>query len=365
MLGFRPISALPIAGQPAAAAGVVTLLPALFTDADTFFAHTLNRGAVTLTASLFTDDDSFFTHTLSQAGGAQTLTASLFTDGDTFYSHTLASPITLTASLYTDADSFFTHTLNRGVVTLLPSLFTDSDSFFTHTLNRGVVTLLPSLFTDGDTFFAHVVVQAGGPVTLLPSLFSDGDTFFPANINAPKIPVFGGFNKRRKDKPKTPPPVAPAQVVVDEAVLRQIEEERLAALVLGQKKAALERVEELRSYAPVEKRPTRTVTIEPRRFDVVETSAEIRSRVISLFRAPEPEVTPPVRGSTSIRLGTRAKPTPAPDIRKTRVVALRRENHRAAEPVVEPRRVAALHALGNPPAPQTRKTNTISLRRAG
>jgi hypothetical protein len=107
-----------------------------------------------------------------------------------------------------------------------------------------------------------------------------------------------------------------------------MEEERLAALARQKKAEALDRVEELRAYAPAEKRPTRSVTIDPRRFDVVEATHEIRTKVVSLFREqPKPALVEPVRGSITLRaLGPRY--LPEPEIRKARTISLRRSPNR-------------------------------------
>lgn len=145
-------------------------------------------------------------------------------------------------------------------------------------------------------------------------------------------PSYGAWvkakNRNKPVAPQLPPPVEAGEIVIDEAVLRQMEEERLAALVLQKKTEALGRVEDLRAYAPAEKRPTRPVTIDPRRFDVVEAAPEIRTRVISLFREqPKPALVEPVRGSITLRaLGPRH--LPEPEIRKARTISLRRSPHR-------------------------------------
>ena len=145
-------------------------------------------------------------------------------------------------------------------------------------------------------------------------------------------PSYGHWVKKQNAKkpkaPQLPPPVQPGEVVIDEAVLRQMEEERLAALVLQKKTEALERVEELRTYAPADRRPTRSITIDPRRFDIVEAAPEIRTRVINLFRPPPPApLKEPVRGSITLRaLGPRH--LPQPEIRKARTISLRRSSDR-------------------------------------
>jgi hypothetical protein len=188
--------------------------------------------------------------------------------------------------------------------------------------------------------------------------FSDFEPFVVA-------PSYGYWlktkNRNKPQAPKLPEPMHAGEVVIDEAVIRQMEEERLAAFVLEQKKAALERIDDLRAYAPAEKKPTRAArlgrktepeetarrfttlkreatepapqvktrsTIDLNRFDVIETTPEVRARVINLFRPPEPEpLTEPVKGSVTVRtLGPRR--APEPEIRKARTISLRRSNGR-------------------------------------
>ena len=146
-------------------------------------------------------------------------------------------------------------------------------------------------------------------------------------------PSYGHWVKT-KNKPKAPtlpPPVEAGEIVIDEAFLRQMEEERLAALVQKAKQDALGRVEDLRAYAPAEKPPSRVVTLDRPRFDVVDTTPAIRTKVITLFRPPQPEpLKEPVRGSITLRaLGPRR--LPEPEIRKARTISLRRAPNRMTQ----------------------------------
>lgn len=186
------------------------------------------------------------------------------------------------------------------------------------------------------------------------------------NVAGPPVENFGYASRRRRRPPQPQKPVQEpiGELVVDEAVLRQIEEERLAALVLQQKRNALRRLEEQRAgffqapstrsvklqpkapeekapkaatvtvnlarevqaiEPPAELRPARVLTLHRERFDVVESSPEIRRRVVNLFRPPEaPVVTAPGRSALTLR--QRPRPVPQPDIRQTRSVSLRRAN---------------------------------------
>lgn len=138
-------------------------------------------------------------------------------------------------------------------------------------------------------------------------------------------------NKKKPQAPQLPPPVQAGEIVIDEAVLRQMEEERLAALVLKKKSEALQTVEELRAAAVPSQRPKRSISLDPKRFDVVETTPETRRQVISLFRPPpKPVPMDTVRGSITLHtLGPRN--LPEPDIRKARYISLRRDHSRTSQ----------------------------------
>lgn len=179
---------------PAAGSATQTLTASLFTNTNTFYAHTLVRGAVTLTPSLFTNSNTFYTHVISQGGATQTLMASLFTNTNSFYAHTInAGAVTLTPSLFSNTNSFYAHTLNRGTVTLSPSLFSNANSFYTHAVTPGAVTLTAALFSNSNAFYTHTIVQAGGPQTLLPNLFLNDNTFYAHEITQIGVGIdFGG-----------------------------------------------------------------------------------------------------------------------------------------------------------------------------
>jgi hypothetical protein len=190
------------------------------------------------------------------------------------------------------------------------------------------VSLAATEATDAAAFALTLIDTAALDATEAPDIAAFSDAV--ATVAAPSYSHWlKTKNKNKPQAPKLPEPMHAGEVVIDEAVIRQMEEERLAALVLEQKKAALERIDDLRAYGPAEKRPTKSVTIDPRRFDVVETTPEIRTRVINLFRPPEPEpLVEPVKGSTTIRaLGPRRMPEP--EIRKAKTISLRRSPSQA------------------------------------
>lgn len=145
MLGFdalnrQSLNALPVDGAQ-------LLLPTPFTDADTFFTATVNRGAVTLTPGLYSDPDTFYSPQINL-----TIYPALFTDGDTFYSPTLN--LTIYPSLYSDTDAFYSATVTRGAVSLFPDLYADPDTFYSPLIGIGIV---PPLYVDPDIFYPPFV----------------------------------------------------------------------------------------------------------------------------------------------------------------------------------------------------------------
>lgn len=217
--------------------------------------------------------------------------------------------------------------LSAGAVRVSSSASNTQDDQTVAATGGSGVYPVADLVQDGQSVLATAISQAKATLEIT-----------QANNTAPPVepfvvaPSYGTWakrqNKSKPQAPQLPPPVEAGEIVIDEAVLRQMEEERLAALALKKKTEALDRVEELRAYAPTEKRPTRSFTIDPRRFDVVEAAPEIRTKVVSLFREqPKPALVEPVRGSITLRaLGPRH--LPEPEIRKARTISLRRSPNR-------------------------------------
>jgi len=157
------------------------LTPALFTNTNTFYTHTVTTGAVDLTPALYTNSATHYTHTVTT--GAVDLTPALFTNSQTFYTHAIAAgTVTLTPDLFADGDTFYTQTVTVGSVGLTPSLFTNSAAFYTHTVTTGAVDLTPSLFTNSNSFYTHSISQTGANLT--PSLFTNSQAFYDPAVTS-------------------------------------------------------------------------------------------------------------------------------------------------------------------------------------
>lgn len=199
--------------------GSQTLTGTLFTNTNTFYGGTVQRGAVTLSGSLFTNSNAFyagtvkasytvagtlFTNTNSFYGGtvvpgAVTLAGSLFTDPDGFYGGTVAqsgAPQTLVGSLFTNSQTFFGGNV-KASITLGGSLYTDGDTFYGGTVATAYV-ITGSLYTDPDTFFGGVVSQPEAPQTLVGELYANDNQFFGGV-------VVGGARNRGDDAPRRRP----------------------------------------------------------------------------------------------------------------------------------------------------------------
>lgn len=153
----------------------------------------------------------------------------------------------------------------------------------------------------------------------------------PEYVAPSGYPAWAKNKKRKWSTPALPEPVQAGEIIVDEAVLRQMEEERLAALVLQNKTEALSRVEDARALAAPVALRTKIVSLEGRRFDVVETSSGVRRRVLTLLREQQP---PPAKETvlnftTLGALGPRN--LPEPEIRKARTISLRRAPSRSTQ----------------------------------
>lgn len=179
--------------------GSQTLTGTLFTNTNTFYGGTVQRGAVTLSGTLFTNTNAFYAGTVEASytvggslfantssfyggavvPGAVTLTGSLFTDPDTFYGGTVSqsgAPQTLVGSLFTNNQTFYAGDI-KASITLSGPLFTDGDTFYGGTVTTAYV-ITGSLYTDPDTFFGGVVSQPDAPQTLVGELYVNDNQFF-------------------------------------------------------------------------------------------------------------------------------------------------------------------------------------------
>lgn len=152
-------------------------------------------------------------------------------------------------------------------------------------------------------------------------IFDTGIFDHSAEVVTARAPSYGHWSRTRdRNKPVAPtlpPPLEAGEVVIDEVVLLQMEEERLARELATKKKEALERVE-----------GTRAIVRD--RFDGVVASAAVRTRVIDLFRPERPApLKEPVRGSITLRaLGPRH--LPKPEIAKSKTIMLRTASSRTS-----------------------------------
>jgi len=88
------------------------LTPALFTNSNTFYAHTVSTGAVALTATLYSNSNAFYAHTVENAAVAQDLTATRYDNTNTFYSAAL--DLNLTATRYDNINTFYSATITSS-----------------------------------------------------------------------------------------------------------------------------------------------------------------------------------------------------------------------------------------------------------
>jgi hypothetical protein len=165
--------------------------PAVYTDADALFAPALAPGTVGLTASLYTDPDAYFSPTLvalqAVVPGAVYFSAQRARQGrrdevlGTPASLLVGTVQALAAGLYTDPDAFLAPTLVPGTVDLAASLYSDPETLFAPAIAAGQVDLTASVYTDADTLFAPTLAAAYG---LVAALYSDTEGYFTHALSA-------------------------------------------------------------------------------------------------------------------------------------------------------------------------------------
>jgi hypothetical protein len=160
------------AGPSIITAGTQTLTPNLVAGDDAVFAPALS---LFLLPALATDADSFFVPVVAATA---TLLPALVTDADTFAAPTVSATATVLPAPVTDADTIQVPALTPGAVTLLPATVSDTDVIFAASFG-GASTLAPALVVDTDTIFAPAAFQAQ---SLLAQLVLDADTVLAPSL---------------------------------------------------------------------------------------------------------------------------------------------------------------------------------------
>jgi hypothetical protein len=84
--------------------GAVTLLPALFTNTNTFYSATVTPGAITLLPALFTNTNTFYSPTVASA---YTIAPALFVNTNTFYTAALSYDQVIEPALFVNTNAFY------------------------------------------------------------------------------------------------------------------------------------------------------------------------------------------------------------------------------------------------------------------
>ena len=183
------------------------LTPALFTNGQTFYDPTVDRGTITLTPALYTNDQTFYSPDVTQSGGVQNLDPALYTNDQTFYAPTVAATYSLTPDLYTNVQTFYgltiaaTYSIEPALYTndqtfysptvsqagqaqdLTPDLYTNTQTFYSATVTT-TYDIAPLLFSNTQTFYSPTVSQAGAPQDIAPDLYTNSQTFFALTLAA-------------------------------------------------------------------------------------------------------------------------------------------------------------------------------------
>lgn len=186
----------------------------------------------------------------------------------------------------------------------------------------------------------------------------------PVQVYAPSFSSWAKAKDKKKPKaPVLPDPVQRGELVVDEAVLQQMELERLAALVLQKKQEALQKVEATREegWQAGIRKETRSLA----RPELEEAQELPTGRVtLPLGERPPPEVTAaPARAV--LQLGERRvtiEPATTGERRKLISLMAEQKDPPAREPITN-RRVQRALGARNLAKPEMRLTKFISLRR--
>jgi hypothetical protein len=186
-----------------AVAGPQTLLPSLFTNAQTFYAPSVSFGTPqTLSPSLLTNAQTFYGGAVALPGvtaayvlantapvdgnvaGAMYEVAGLVSPGDYMTYTTVSGPTPSGGTLVEYIDGSFEYTGGAPATWVIQIKINGVDYPETTTvfLYDQQFTLIPPLLNNGQTFFAPTVSSAAGAQSLQPSLLVNNQTFFAPTV---------------------------------------------------------------------------------------------------------------------------------------------------------------------------------------
>lgn len=137
-----------------------TLAPALFTNAQTFFAPAV-KASYALKPGLLTNAQTFYGPTAVR--GAVTLATDLLANQQTFYAPTASATYTLAPGLLANTQAFYAPSI-RETARLLPSLLTNVQAFFAPAVTT-TSKITPSLLVNAQKFFTLDVTKSLYTVT--------------------------------------------------------------------------------------------------------------------------------------------------------------------------------------------------------
>lgn len=219
----------PFVWVPTSASGDQTITGALFSDGDTFPAHTITPGAVSITGAPFTDSDTFPAGTVTLGSGPQTITGALYSDADTFPAGTVSpGAVSIAGGLFTDADTFPGGTVSLATAqTITGALFTDADTFGEGSLG--------DIIGRSGRFLRGRYRVVGDPEPDGPITHDVRDIPAPTDLAAMQAELASLRREVREAKSKAEAAILREEIKTLRALIRRLEDEEdeIAALVLA------------------------------------------------------------------------------------------------------------------------------------
>jgi hypothetical protein len=168
---------------------IVGVAPTLFSNTNVFYGPTVSPGEVTISPDLFENTSDFYAASISTGpvtiqpalysndATFYVLAPGLFTNSNTFHGPSVSYSYELTPSRFDNSNTIYNATVT-GAYMLSASLVTNNNAFYAADVTVGAVDLAPSLFNNSNIFYSPNVFLAGAPQELLPDLFENQNTFF-------------------------------------------------------------------------------------------------------------------------------------------------------------------------------------------
>jgi hypothetical protein len=168
--------------NPQAGSGTQTLSAGLLVNANAFYPLTVTSDVATLLPALYSNASSFYAAAVTQVSGVQTLTPARYDNSQGYYSHSLTTSVTLSFARADNSSIVFNPTVTAGAVALNTTRVDNASSIYSFALTSGAANLNVVRLDNVNSFFSAALTTSA--VFLNPALLNNPNNFYNFSITA-------------------------------------------------------------------------------------------------------------------------------------------------------------------------------------